>query len=76
MKIVRLPDGLLRYRYRAGMGITCEFSLLSEVGEPWQMEAKRELQALESKGYAIRYGVELTSSPWLSDFATKAKGTK
>lgn len=69
--VMRLPDGQLRYFYNASPDISCEFSLLSEVGQGWQADARASLARLETKGYTIRYGVELAAKPWVSDFAIK-----
>lgn len=75
MIITRKPDGQLRYKYKATLDLTFCFSMLCEVGEPWQNDAKVELEKLEAKGYKIIYGQELESnkSPYYSDFAIKVK---
>jgi hypothetical protein len=75
MKITRKPDGKLRYKYKASSEMSFCFSLLCEVGEPYQNEAKQELKKLEAKGFTIAYGKELPINvkPYYSDYAIKQK---
>lgn len=59
-----MPDRTLRYRYNVpGVG-RCEYSLLSEVGEPW-VPGFRAL--IERSGLAVRRGVDLPAAPWVAD---------
>ena len=72
MRIKLMPDGQLRYCYRASPEVAFEVSLKSEVGEPWQADAEASLQELlDLKGGAIEFGVELDAYPWVSDFWRK-----
>lgn len=72
MRITRKPDGQLRYKYKAGEIRFC-FSLLCEVGYPYQFDARLKLQELQDKGFVIAYGQELPSGkkPYYSDMAVR-----
>ena len=59
-----MPDRTIRYRYAVpGVG-RCEFSTLSEVGQPWVAEL-REL--IERAGLQVERGVDLNDRPWVAD---------
>ena len=73
MKVIRKPDGQLRYCYSAGPDIQCEFSLLSEVGEPYKLDAMNCLDEWRRSGYFIKRGIALEAPPWVSDFAVKSE---
>lgn len=64
MRIKVMPDGQLRYCYEVSPEVAFEFSLKSEVGEPWQADAEAPLQELlELEGGAIEFGAELDAYP-------------
>jgi hypothetical protein len=56
----------LVYSYEVNKDIGFTFHLLSEVGEPWQTEARELQQALLKPGQEVRQ-VELTGKPWYVD---------
>lgn len=60
----------LSYRYRVNSNSNCEFNLLSEVGAPWQQEARNLAQKLVPEGHEIRQ-VELDHNPWYVDAIVK-----
>jgi hypothetical protein len=69
MKIVRLHDGQLRYVYTTfGREMSFRFSLLSEVGKPYQPAARAMLEDLKAKGFTIKT-LEVPAPPWYSDYA-------
>lgn len=76
MKITRKPDGQLRYKYKASREMSFIVSMLCEVGERWQNDAKLELKKLEDKGFVIMHGRELpiNQKPYFADYALKLHG--
>lgn len=63
-QLVVMPDRTLRYRYAVpGVG-RCEFSTLSEVGEPW-VAGFRVL--IDKAGLRVEPGVYLNAGPWVAD---------
>lgn len=72
LKITRKPNGMLTYRYDASREMSFGFHLISEVGQPWQIDAKLEQQRLRDAGYTIETR-ELDAYPWLADFAVKVE---
>ncbi len=74
MKITILPDGQLRYTYKAVKhDPTCLmcFSTYNEVGAPYQADARKQINKLLDQGYEIQFGVELDAPPWVADKATR-----
>ena len=64
MRIKVMPDGQLRYCYEVSPEVAFEFSLKSEVGEPWQADAEASLQELlELEGGPSNLGSSLTLTP-------------
>lgn len=64
-----MPDRSLRYWYEIGEGSSCEFSMLCEVGAPWQARFKRMVDKL---GLDVEQGVDLDHDPWVADIVTNA----
>lgn len=65
-KLVRKPDGGLTYEYAAD-DMAFEFTLLCEVGVPYQMPFVRKIRELLEKGFIFETR-ELRDRPWLQDF--------
>ena len=64
-KQIRLMrDGTLRFKYVVSDVCDCEFSLLSEVGQPYQAGFKRLMQ---EHGLVLGTPRELDQAPWYSD---------
>jgi hypothetical protein len=64
---------MLTYRYSTGRGgMSFAFTMLCEVGQPYQSAAKAQLDALRSQGYVIETR-NLEAKPWVADFAVKPK---
>jgi len=61
---------VLSYQYDVNRDIGFSFHLLSEVGEPWQAEAKAKQQALLKPGECV-VQVELSAKPWYVDAIEK-----
>lgn len=57
----------LTYTYTATPGVTCQFHLLCEVGEPWQAEAKRKMGAICRRLNMTVQATELSAYPWYVD---------
>lgn len=72
MKIVRDKSGRLTYRYRCSPDCGFAFSMLCEVGQPYQPAARALLAAkYPAPLWRIDYGRDLDARPWCADFATK-----
>lgn len=61
---------VLTYRYDANQYLGFKFHLLSEVGAPWQSEAKAMQRALLKPGEQV-VQVELSTKPWYVDAIVK-----
>lgn len=70
MNITRASSGMLTYRYRASADMSFAFHMLCEVGEPWQADAKAELDKLRERGYRIETR-DIDEAPWIADFAVR-----
>jgi hypothetical protein len=57
----------LRYCYDVNRYMSCEFSLLCEVGQPWMNDAKQVLSELCCAKASKVVQVELTTRPWYAD---------
>lgn len=64
-----LPDGTVQYRYTAGE-LTFEFSLLAEVGRPWQPVFRQLLDLAVQDGWTYTRGQTLDHAPWCADTLT------
>jgi hypothetical protein len=64
-----LAGGMLCYQYRT-LGMSYRFHTLREVGAPFQQDFERLLSSLNRKIEFSRY---LDKSPWVADFALKAR---
>ena len=63
-RLAVMPDRTLRYRYAVpGVG-RCEFSTLSEVGQPWVAEFRK---LIERAGLQVEWGCYLNDRPWAAD---------
>lgn len=58
---------VLRYRYRAGGCMDFDLYLLSEVGEPYQPEARAQAQAIADRHCCDIVQVELLERPYYVD---------
>lgn len=59
-----MHDNTLRFRYRIDSNSTCEFSLLSEVGQPWRPAFD---QLIEKHGLVLsEHATEFSESPWVA----------
>lgn len=58
---------VLTYSYRASRDMSFRFNLLSEVGAPWQEQAKHAAQALATERGATIQQIGLKATPWLVD---------
>ena len=75
LRLIRKPNGMLIYRYRAiyhHRDIVCEFNLLCEVGERYRREYQKRLEFMAAHGWKFETR-ELSVSPWIADFAFKKK---
>ena len=65
LQIRQLADGTLRFAYDASPDLRFEFSLLCEVGEPWQLPFH---QLLKEYGLKLaKKSRKLIGRPWLAD---------
>ncbi len=64
------------YQYRPSYDCMCEFSLMSEVGEPWMAQAKEAARLLEIANNATIEQLELGCYPWFADVLVPNGETK
>jgi hypothetical protein len=74
MKVFTTPIqgfSVLCYQYSAGREMSFKFHLLTEVGEPWQREAKALAQKLADKRGCKIVTKELHAYPWYVEVLEK-----
>jgi len=59
-----MPDTSLRFRYQVDHLCTCEFSLLSEVGEKYKTPF---IELMHEHGIELGDPLEFDAAPWVAD---------